>query len=242
MQTNENFLTRMNAWALIVLISVLSFIFYLAASVVVTLGADMESGVFPLLIGLTSLISFSILTYVFGFWLGPFTLDDWGLKPFRWEWNWLVLAIGATVLLLPLRGLIGYFTQLLLSGNMESIEARGMLIAPDASILTFIFSFLGVAIIAPIAEELFFRGLLHTWLQKKEVRLWVRVMASSLIFGLFHFDSIGVVFSSFILGVIAAMVYERTHSLLTSVIVHVTTNSIAIVLVFAGMWMENLVV
>jgi hypothetical protein len=69
----------------------------------------------------------------------------------------------------------------------------------------------------------------------------VRIFASSLIFGLFHFDSIGVVFSSFILGVIAAWIYERTRSLLTSVIVHVTTNSIAIVLVFVGLWVQDLV-
>ncbi len=242
MEKSQKLLTQLPGWWSFVLITALSFIFFIAVSTPLGFLADMENPLFPLLIGMTSLISFSILTYLFGFRWGPITLKDWGLKPFRWEPVWLLWAVGATVLLLPLRGLVGYLSQQLLSGNMESIEARSQLIAPNANIDTFILSFLGVAIIAPIAEELFFRGLLHTWLQKGDVKVWIRVMTSSFVFALFHFDSIGVAFSSFILGVIAAAIYEQTNSLLTSVIVHMTTNSIAIVLVFVGMWAENIMV
>ena len=47
-------------------------------------------------------------------------------------------------------------------------------------------TFLIIVILAPISEELFFRGILYESLNKAQIPFWVNVSIISLIFGLFH--------------------------------------------------------
>jgi membrane protease YdiL (CAAX protease family) len=96
----------------------------------------------------------------------------------------------------------------------------------------FFLTLLGAGILVPISEELYFRGLIHSWFWQKTQHFWVRVLASSAIFGLAHYDSIGVVAASFVIGVINAILFEKTQSLFAPIIVHMTTNSIATILLF----------
>jgi membrane protease YdiL (CAAX protease family) len=73
--------------------------------------------------------------------------------------------------------------------------------------------------------------LIHNWFAE-HFRFWPRVLLSSAIFGLGHFDSIGVVISSFVMGVVIAIAYERTQTLWLPIAIHAVTNSAAIVLLF----------
>ena len=83
-------------------------------------------------------------------------------------------------------------------------------------------SFLAVCLIAPIAEEWIFRGLLlRRWSQKLGgVRGVVR---SSLLFCLMHTDLLG----SFIFGVTMAGLYARYRTLWAPTIAHVANNTLA---------------
>jgi membrane protease YdiL (CAAX protease family) len=96
-------------------------------------------------------------------------------------------------------------------------------------------TFIGVGILVPISEELYFRGLLHTWFWSKSRRVWLRVLLSTLVFGAAHYDTIGVVAASAIIGVVNAIAYERTRSLVLPIVVHMTTNGTAAILLYASL-------
>ena len=90
-------------------------------------------------------------------------------------------------------------------------------------------SLVGIGILAPIGEELLFRGLLYDWFRQK-MPLWAAVVISSLLFGLAHYDSWILIVSTFIMGVGLALAYQYTKSIWTSIFIHIFTNSGALLL------------
>jgi membrane protease YdiL (CAAX protease family) len=93
-------------------------------------------------------------------------------------------------------------------------------------------AFLTVGLAAPLAEELIFRGLLH----RLASRLWGRwpaVIVSSLVFALVHGEP-WYLFGLIGIGVVLAVVYEATGSVLACWITHVVHNSISLVLMIRG--------
>lgn len=194
----------------------------------------METAVF--LIYLVNVICFAGTTYFLGIRRGKITWAQLGIRPFRWQWKWLLMGVGIALLLLPVRGLIGFLVQMLAAGNLDSIQARSDLIMGSGfSWSDFGLTLLGVGILVPIAEELYFRGLIHSWLWQSIPTTWIRILASGIIFALGHADSIGVVAASFVIGIIAPIYYERTRSLAVPIIIHVTTNSTATILLFTAL-------
>ncbi len=80
---------------------------------------------------------------------------------------------------------------------------------------------LGAGILAPVGEEIFFRGFLYVGL-KRYLGRWLAIAASALAFGLLHAP--GMRLTACLLGVAAAVSYERTRSLLPPVMMHVGAN------------------
>lgn len=81
-------------------------------------------------------------------------------------------------------------------------------------------------VMAPIAEEVLFRGLLYNFLRRHLDR-WTAACASALLFSFVH----GVLadqWALFVLGLLLTWVYERTGRLLPGVILHATNNGVAI--------------
>jgi len=83
-----------------------------------------------------------------------------------------------------------------------------------------------MCIVAPIVEEVFFRGLLLNAFAR-----WFGVVpgiiVASLLFGAIHGDAI--LFPALVmLGVIACVVYRRTHNLFAAMLVHAANNLIAV--------------
>lgn len=81
-----------------------------------------------------------------------------------------------------------------------------------------------VAIIPPVVEELFFRGLVLQSLRKFGDGF--AIVASSVLFGLFHGNFVQFVFA-FIAGLVMALVVVRTGSLWTSILIHFLNNGIS---------------
>lgn len=79
------------------------------------------------------------------------------------------------------------------------------------------------AIIAPAAEELFFRGLVHGWLRGR-IGVGRSIGLSALVFALMHNDPVAF-FPILGLGLIFGWVYERTGSLAAPVAVHMLHNA-----------------
>jgi len=169
------------------------------------------------------------------YWLGVrrrgLTLAEFGLRPF--ERRWLRAALLGALLLLPVRGLAALAAEALLGGP-QSLQPRLDLVLPPGPLgLNLAVTLLGAGLLVPLAEELYFRGLLHGWLAAR-LSLWPRVLFSSALFALGHFDNAGVVASSFILGVICALALERSRSLWLPIILHGVNNSLVVIVIYVG--------
>jgi len=88
-------------------------------------------------------------------------------------------------------------------------------------------SLLLLAVLAPLVEELVFRGLLYGWL----VGRWGKTVAwivSSLAFAAAHTEPAHIVLV-FPLGLLFGWLRQRTDSLLPSLVAHIANNSLALV-------------
>lgn len=80
-----------------------------------------------------------------------------------------------------------------------------------------------IVIIAPIVEEILFRGLLlQRWITKWGVT--PALIGSSFVFAILHFNVIGL----FVFGLIMALLYLRTHTLLVPIFAHMFNNLVAV--------------
>jgi membrane protease YdiL (CAAX protease family) len=85
-----------------------------------------------------------------------------------------------------------------------------------------------VVILAPIAEEIFFRGVVfNAWLREGG-RRWAFI-GSSALFALIHVSEVALV-PIFLLGLALAWIYQRTGSLLAPMAMHATVNGISVAL------------
>lgn len=86
-------------------------------------------------------------------------------------------------------------------------------------------TFLSVALIGPISEEIFFRGLSYTRL-KMGMRPWIAAVISAVFFGLVHGNPVWFLVG-FLAGLGLSWVFETTGSLWPAILVHVTNNTIS---------------
>ncbi len=91
-------------------------------------------------------------------------------------------------------------------------------------------AWIGTAVMAPISEELFFRGIIQTCLGNCLKSRWLTVALSAMIFGVIHAgggDSPQphVVPALTILGVVLGMLYMRTGSLVAPIVLHALFNA-----------------
>lgn len=82
-----------------------------------------------------------------------------------------------------------------------------------------------IVIVAPVAEEIFFRGVaFNAWLRERGTRF--AFIGSSLLFAVVHLSLVAFV-PIFVLGLALAWVYRRTGSLLAPIAMHATVNGIS---------------
>jgi uncharacterized protein len=96
------------------------------------------------------------------------------------------------------------------------------ILASFANPYTAALAFVIVGFLVPLAEEIFFRGVLYRWLRDR----WGRntgIIVSSMIFGALHFELTSAI-SAFVYGLALAWIYERLHSLWASTLVHALNN------------------
>lgn len=99
---------------------------------------------------------------------------------------------------------------------------------------------LSAIVVAPIAEELFFRGMVFPALAKR-VGLWAGIVLSALIFGIVHLNQAedflgGVLLLARLvpLGMLFAWLYHWRGTLVIPIIVHSVFNAASIALLLAG--------
>ena len=86
--------------------------------------------------------------------------------------------------------------------------------------------FLALGILAPISEEIGFRGVLLGGLLRARVRPWVAIICSAVVFAALHGTEIQLL-GTVVFGIISGWLLWRTRSLLPGIIMHITNNSFA---------------
>lgn len=97
----------------------------------------------------------------------------------------------------------------------------------SASIDGSLISWISAVIMAPVVEEILFRGLIYTRL-KKGMPTIVAAILASLVFGLVHGTIIWVIYA-FVLGMVMTWVFERYQSLAANIIFHLAFNAMGLV-------------
>jgi membrane protease YdiL (CAAX protease family)/uncharacterized RDD family membrane protein YckC len=121
------------------------------------------------------------------------------------------------------------FASLVLQPEQEDIG--GELGVGDPNILIAISAVVLIAAVAPVAEELFFRGFVFAGLRSRW-SLWPSAVLVGLIFGLVHAPTgLTAVVPLAGLGVALCWLYDRTGSLWPCVFAHVINNSLALLVV-----------
>lgn len=88
---------------------------------------------------------------------------------------------------------------------------------------------IAVAIIGPIAEEVIFRGAICGNMLKLGAKPWVAIITSALVFGIIHLNPAQIPFAT-IVGIILAITYYKTHSLIPCMCIHIINNSASVIL------------
>ncbi len=108
------------------------------------------------------------------------------------------------------------------------LQTQDVLNRLDTNGAAFLLTFLAVAIVAPIAEEIFFRGFLYGGLRGR-IGVIGAVIVSALFFTILHF-TLDQFIPIFVLGVFLAGLYETTGSLWPGIFLHAANNGISLIL------------
>jgi membrane protease YdiL (CAAX protease family) len=183
-------------------------------------------------------LCFAGTAYLLGMRRRHMSWAEFGFRPFNPAW--LLLALTLAVAVLPARGLAAFVAERLRGTDFTDIQLRMDLIAPSGGplALNFIVTLVGAGLLAPVAEEMFFRGLIHRWFSAR-FGFWPAVFISSAIFAAGHADSVGVVASAFVLGLVLGALYDRSRSLWVTIAVHATNNCLAVILLYAAVAIQG---
>ena len=89
-----------------------------------------------------------------------------------------------------------------------------------------VFGIISITIMAPLVEELLFRGAIQGHLQRKGMKPMYAILIASAVFGIVHMNPIQIPFA-FAIGMIFGWLYYRTGSVVPGMIGHFINNSIA---------------
>lgn len=95
------------------------------------------------------------------------------------------------------------------------------------------------AILAPIIEEILFRGIVFKSL-KKVIPVWTAIIVSSVLFGIYHMNIVSVIYAS-CMGIVAAIIYERKNNLIFPIFVHIGNNFLAAIQEFVPPNVVNII-
>ena len=88
---------------------------------------------------------------------------------------------------------------------------------------------IAIVVMAPIAEELLFRGAIQGHLLRKWKKPAAAIIVSSLLFGAIHGNPAQIPFA-FVLGLALGWIYYRSGSLIPSILMHFINNGTSVVL------------
>jgi membrane protease YdiL (CAAX protease family) len=156
------------------------------------------------------------------------TKEDVGLTRLP-SWMDIVLApAGAIVYLLFAAVLLSLFAAIFPHIDLQQAQDTGFQNLATKS--QYLLAFMTLVIIAPLAEEVLFRGYLYGKL-RKHVPLWLAMLVTSALFGAVH-GQWNVALDTFALSIVMCSLREVTGSIWSGVLLHMIKNSIAFYFLF----------
>jgi len=144
----------------------------------------------------------------------------------------LVIHFGAIwgIYLYVLNVLITIFQGLIFPGYEYNLQSILQIIQSAKNSWEIAALVVCIVILAPISEEIFFRGFLFTAIKARFGRR-IAIFASAVIFSLLHFD-LWVLLPMFVGGIGFAYIYDKYGNILLNIFAHIVWNSIALSLFF----------
>ena len=152
--------------------------------------------------------------------------DGWSRLGFAWiKRRWLLSAAALGLLSVPVLMLVTAATKPIFGpAKNPPLPLSGAEAWSQPSYLLMLM--LGVVVLAPLMEEMIFRGLLFGWL-RRHLGLWQAAALAALAHAVLHFD-LGALPGLFILFLFLAWIYEYSQSLWIPAIVHGVHNFAAL--------------
>lgn len=119
--------------------------------------------------------------------------------------------------------------------NPEQEDVAKEIGGESAGALAMIFTGFLIVVVAPISEEVFFRGFMFAGL-RRSMPMWVAAVISAAVWGSLHLSggNVGVAIQLAVFGVILAILYERSGSLWATIFAHGLNNTIAFLYLVSG--------
>jgi membrane protease YdiL (CAAX protease family) len=149
----------------------------------------------------------------------------------RPPWGAVAAMVPLSIGLLFANGVLVVLTSFLLGGlenpQGEALAPGGVLSTPSFLLLFFL-----VALVAPVSEEMIFRGVLYRYLRARR-GVASAVALSAAAFALAHVVPV-LLLALFVLGIALALVAERSSSLYPAIALHALNNGISLTLLYAA--------
>ncbi len=155
----------------------------------------------------------------------------------------LALAIALMLVIQPLIDVIAYYNQQISlpdsmqfleekmrAGELSAEKAVGLLFS-DKSVFGLIFNLLVIAVVAGLAEELFFRGCLQQTILKISKNEHIAVWVTAIIFSAIHFQFFGFI-PRVLLGAVLGYLFVWSRNLWVPVIVHTINNAAGVIIAY----------
>lgn len=180
-------------------------------------GADLDSGGFIIVGTIVQDLVMIAAAYFVTADLGRPTARTFGLRPFRSSaLGWIFAALVAYLVLTSIYTVLVDPPSEQLPSGLEDAD-KDVLVALATGML--------LILVAPFAEELFFRGFLYQAF-RNSFGVLPGALLSAAIFGAIHLEFFKLVQLA-ILGVILALLFEKTGSLWSPIILHAVNNTLA---------------
>ena len=203
---------------------------FVIIGIALALGSDLTAAAgmtaTPLFVlGIAIYVVVVLAVYLFAVRGNPNGWQALGLRSFNQGW-FLALPLLAMVQLIGMGVINTLLVTPFLGGDfenpqIEAITGGGVLTQRDLILLMLL-----IAVVAPIAEELFFRGMLYPVLRRR----WsspIAIGVNGLLFALIHVIPV-ILPGLFFVGIVLAWVRERSGSLWPCILLHALQNGIVL--------------
>jgi membrane protease YdiL (CAAX protease family) len=156
------------------------------------------------------------------------TKTDVGLSRMP-SWQDIVLAPAGFLLYLLASGVTVYLAGRLMPW-FDGMQTQQVGFDNLTQQYEFMLAFITLVVIAPIAEEMLFRGYLYGKL-RKTIPVWGAILITSVLFGVVHGQwNVGI--DVFVLSVMACILREVTGSIWAGILLHMIKNGLAFYILF----------